>query len=139
MRTFYIFNICKEFINLNRTNPYKLFRTFEEIFNAKVSNNDSKIYTFERIVNKINKDNLSQKIFDKYKGDDHYTKFMNTHLYNNYYSDESSKLIINNAFMRLDTTVINPEFFKILDNNKSLFVCDFKNKDYFWLHLLHKK
>ena len=55
---------------------------------------------------------------------------------NNYYRDEESRLIINKAYMLLESNVVKPSFFKDLIN-KGLFVCDFENKDYFWLDSLY--
>ena len=58
---------------------------------------------------------------------------MNTHIYNNYYNDENTKLKVGNAFMVLETTSPKPEFFNTLKDNSNLFACDFQNQDYFWV------
>ena len=36
--------------------------------------------------------------------------------------------------MKIDTNKDYPEFFKYLKKKNSLFVCDFDNKDYFWIN-----
>ena len=55
---------------------------------------------------------------------------------NNYYKNEESKLTINKAYLLLETNMIKSAFFNDL-KNKNLFVCDFENKDYFWLDSLY--
>ena len=133
MRHFYIFNISNEFIILTKTHPYTLFKTFEELYYMPKKDINYGANIYDNITTPIEKINLNKEIFNDYKLDDHYTKFMNTHLYNNYFSDENTKLTINNSFIKLDTTSINPVFFKFLNKYNHLFVCDFENKDYFWL------
>ena len=63
VRTFYIFNISKEFIKLNKTNPYVLFKTFDEIINAKDYNTDSNISVYQTIVNPIDKEFVKEIVY----------------------------------------------------------------------------
>lgn len=133
MRKFYIFNINNEFRSLNRTSPYNLFKTFNSIYHLRDEEKTYGINMYEKIVEPINKIELNNYLFNKYKSDDHYTKFMNMHIYNNYYNDEETKLSVNNAYMVLETTSAKPEFLGKLRDNKNLFACDFQNQDYFWV------
>ena len=132
MRRFYIFNINQEFCNLTRTSPYNLFKTFEDLYNLPEFDKNIGFDLYEKVTSPIDRYSLNTTLFSKYKEDDHYTKFMNTHLYNNFYNDEKTKLTIGNAYMVLDTTVIKPTFLKYI-KDKNFFVCDFQNQDYFWL------
>lgn len=133
MRNFYIFNINQEYTNLTRCKPYTLFKTFEEIYNLSINDYLYGIDIYENIVIPLNKKKLSNDLFEDYKKDDHYSKFMYTHLYNNYFSEEKSSLDIHNSYMLLKTNSIRSKFFNFLSDYNHLFVCDFQNKDYFWL------
>ena len=43
------------------------------------------------------------------------------------------KMIISNSYIVIKSTKEIPTFFKILSKRKNIFICDFINKDYFWL------
>src|SRR5574344_3009372 len=133
MRKFYIFNINSEFKTLTHTNPYNLYKTFENLFYLPKDDYHYGMNVYENLVLPIDKKYLNKLIFDQYKNNDHYTKFMNTHIYTNYYSDEKTKLSLHNAFMTLETTSYNPTFLKLLSYDSHYFICDFTNQDYFWL------
>jgi ribonuclease HIII len=133
MRRFYIFNINKEFKTLTRNSPYNLFKTFENLYYLKDDSNHLAIDLYENITSPLDRITINNKLFNSFQEDDHYSKFMNTHLYNNFYSDETTKLIVGNAYMVLDTTSPSPTFIDKLAKNSNYFACDFQNKDYFWL------
>jgi len=133
MRHFYIFNINNEFIELTKKKPYQLFKTFEELYNMPKNELIYGVNIYDNITLPINKNNISDELFKDYHNNSNYIKFMNTHLYNDYFKDENTTLIIKNAYMLLDTTTFKPSFFNFLNRYKSLFACDFENRDYFWL------
>ncbi len=133
MRTFYIFKINKEFSNLLKNSPYNLFKTLEQIYYLNKSDLQTAFKMFETIAVPINKRELNIEIFNEFKNDENYTKFNNTHMINNYYTDEKSRLTIKNSHLILTSTNYVPTYFKILTKQNNLFVCDFKNQDYFWL------
>ena len=133
MRKFYIFNINSDTINIKRTHPYALYKMLSEVQNLNLDNFNFGFSICKNIIKPINKVNINDSLYKNYTGNYNYTKFLNTHLYNNYYSNENSKLIVNNFYIELDTTAINSSFFSFLKHYKNLFVCDFENKDYFWL------
>ena len=64
---------------------------------------------------------------------DGYSIYKNIHSFNNYYTDETSKLIVFNSYMILKSNINNSSFFSILSNIPNLFVIDFISSDYFWL------
>ena len=133
MRKFYIFNINDEFKNLTNSSPYNLFKTFEDIYYLDLEDQNYGINMYDQMVKPFNKIDLNNRLFTTYHKNDHYTKFMNIHIYNDYYTDEETKLNIGNAFLVLETTSAKPTFFKVLKDIKNLFICDFQNQDYFWL------
>ncbi|HJJ17585.1 MAG TPA: sporulation inhibitor of replication protein SirA [Bacilli bacterium] len=133
MRTFYIFKINNEFTALTRNCPYNLFKSMEKIYYTDKKDLNVAYNVYEQIVLPFKKDKINVDIFENYKDNDHYTKFNNIHMINNFYNDEQTKLIVNSSHMILKTTVMAPSFFNILRNYSNIFVCDFENKDYFWL------
>lgn len=135
MRTFYIFNISKEFKTLTKDNPYNLFKSFEEIYNFNRNDIFIAYELFFQIAIPFDKKKLNLNICDHNRHNNNYTKFNNIHIINNYYTDEQSELVINNSFLLLKTSLIAPTFLKDIQN-ENLFVCDFQNKDYFWLENL---
>ena len=136
MRKFYIFNINKEFSILNKNDSYDLYRQMESIKNLDRDKFYIAINIYETLVSTIDKRNMNLEVYNKHKDSLYYTKYQNTHMINNYYRAEESKLTINKAYMLLESNVVKPSFFKDLIN-KGLFVCDFENKDYFWLDSLY--
>lgn len=135
MRKFYIFNINYEFTILNNDNGFDLYKQMESIHNLDKDNFYNAIKLYETIAHTIDKNDLNKEIYKKYKDNYFYTKYKNTHMINNYYRKEESKLTINKAYLILESNVIKPTFLKDL-KNKCLFACDFDNKDYFWLDKL---
>lgn len=133
MRTFHIFNINESIYALTKDDEYPLFHTFEQIKNLRSSDLSIGINLYEQVAMPIDKDKYNKKVYKYLKDSDFYTVFNNKHSYINKYRDENSLLKINNAYIKIVTNKEFPEFFKLLKKEKSLFACDFDNKDYFWL------
>ena len=136
MRTFYIFNINNSFYNLMKNNPYHLFKAMEDIHNFDTSDINIAYDLFMQIVSPFDKSKINNQIFAFAKDNDFYTKFHNVHRIENKYIPEDSMLVVNKAFLLLESNILKPTFLNSLKENKNLFVCDFKNKDYFWLNEL---
>ncbi len=133
MRTFYIFKINKEFAILTKNCPYNLFKSIEQIYYSDKNDLSLAYNIYEQIILPLDKVKINLNIFEKCKESDYYTKFNNIHMINNFYSDEQSKLIVNSSYMLLRSTKGSPSFLKLLQEIENIFVCDFENKDYFWL------
>ena len=133
MRTFYIFKINNEFATLTKNCPYNLFKSMEQIYYADKNDVSTAYNIYEQIILPLNKMKINLDLFSQYKEDDHYTKFRDTHMINNFYNDEQTKLIVNSSYMVLKSTKSSPTFLDDLRELEILFVCDFENKDYFWL------
>ena len=134
MRTFHIFDVNSSIVNLTRDDSYPLFYSFLKIKNLGSSDLSIGINLYEQIATPIDKSKFSKNIYNHYKESDFYSKYQNEHSYINKYRDEKSFLKIKNAYMKIDTNKDYPEFFKYLKKKNSLFVCDFDNKDYFWIN-----
>ena len=137
MRRFFIFNIKEEYAVLTKNNPYHLFKMFYYISNLNENELSNGILLFNKLTLPFNMKRIDIDIFKKYQDNYFYTKFKNIHKINNIFKNEESTLIVHKYFLELRSTVVEPSFLKDLVNQKNLFFCDFKNKDYFWLDNLY--
>ena len=133
MRTFYIFKINKEFKTITKDKPYNLYLALNGIHNMDSREVNLAYKLFCEICEPQDKMNVNISLFSLLKDNDNYTKFQNRHLINDYYTSESSKLIVNETYLKVKSTKNNPSFFKLLKQIPNLFVIDFYSKDYFWL------
>ncbi len=68
-----------------------------------------------------------------YQNNNYYYKENNRHVIYNKYKPENSYLYIYRSHLLLKSNAVKPTLLKNYTNSDNLFVCDFKNKDYFWL------
>ncbi|MFI3260230.1 MAG: sporulation inhibitor of replication protein SirA [bacterium] len=133
MRTFYIFYINNEFKVLARSNPYNLFKTMETIYYLDKHDLSVGANLFEQVAIPFDREKLNQFIYKNHEDNDFYTKNRNTHKIYNKYRDENTVIETHLAYLSLKTNVNKKEVFKKVHINDNMFVCDFENKDYFWL------
>ncbi len=133
MRTFYIFKINDEFYSLTKDCPYNLYKSLEQIYRLNKVNLSDAYNLFSSICLPFDKCEVNKNLFNEYKENENYIKFNNVHIINDYFSNEKSKLIIKNSHLTLITSKINPIYFNDLKKIKGIFICDFKNIDYFYL------
>lgn len=136
MRTFYLFKIKKSYSELTKRNPYNLYKAIENIYYLKAEQLDYLSIFFRQIRDTFNKECIDNNIYEYYKNRYTYTKVNDTHFINDYYTEEKSKLIINPSFLYIKSTKNIPTFLKAITKKDNIFVCDFINKDYFWLEEL---
>ena len=133
MRTFYLFKINDEYSKLTKEIPYNLYNTYASI---KLSSPDNISYLYNQyksITSKVSIKEINNYLKERMNELDGYSIYRNTHLYNNYYSDEVSKLIVYNSYFILKSNKQSSTFLEVLNNIPNLFVIDFEQKDYFWL------
>ena len=92
---------------------------------------------FEQMAVPYNKTDVNSRIYRKYAFDSNYKKSLNKHVLND--GVEDTKLTVYNTYIKVKTNKNISAFFKILSNEDNIFVCDFNNKDYFWLDKVSKK
>ncbi len=136
MRTFYLFKIKKSYSELTKNTPYNLYKAIENVYYLKKEDLSYFNNFFLQIRDTFNKEYLDNNIFEYYKNKYSYTKVNNIHMINDYYTDEKSKLIINSSYLYIKSTKNMPTFLRAITKKESIFVCDFDNKDYFWLEEL---
>jgi len=134
MRTFYIFKIKRELTILTKETPYNLFRTIENLYYL---DNDSLGVSF-KIYNDLfelyDKEYINKRINNLFKNNRYYSNDGDIHTIDNKYKPEKSTLKVYKSHILLKSDVINPTLLVNYLMADNLFVCDFKNKDYFWLN-----
>lgn len=133
MRTFHIFSIDKSIKSLARDDAYQLYNTFKKIKGLNKDDLSLGINLYEQVAVPIEKEKYNKYIFKNYTDSDFYYKYRSEHNYFNKYRNEESHLKVGSAFLKVETNVSNPDFFKCLKKDHNLFVCDFDNCDYFWM------
>ncbi len=132
LRTYYIFNINKQFSNMYKNSPYKMYKILEELYHTNEYDMVLTYHVFEQIAKTFNKTILNEYLYYNLKHNTYYHKNSNIHIIANNY--EYTKLVINNANLKIRSNINFSSVFKILNlYYEDLFVCDFVNKDYFWL------
>lgn len=138
MRTYYVFKINKYFSYVYKNKPYKIYKTIEEIYHVKEYDMVLTYKIYEQIALTFNKTKLNEYFNEVYKGNNFYHKNNNTHIYSDNY--EYTKLVVTNSNLKIKSNINNPIFFKDINNcYDNIFICDFINKDYFWLDKVIKK
>lgn len=134
MRKYYIFNIKEEFIKLYKDEPDKLFNIFNRINNLRVIDKTYGYNLFTQICVFNNKKNINNFIKNKYQNKLIYSNSESEHIINNIFLNEISILKINYSNIKLETNNDSSDFLKALkDYSNNFFVCDFDNKDYYFL------
>ena len=133
MRTFYIFKITDAYYKLNKKYPYNLYCAFLNIKLSTKNNLDLLYNEYFSFTESINKNILSKLIYNHMKNNDGYSIYQNIHSFNNYYTDEYSKLFIFNSYMILKSNIPNSTFLSELKSIPNLFIIDFDKEDYFFL------
>ncbi len=134
MRMFYIFDIKKDIYELYYNNPSNLFKILENIYYMHEEDINYGFSIFKQLTNRINITKINNEIYIKLHKDLVYTKIDNEHIINDLYHDEVSILKIKNSHLIIESNKSISSFFKILnDINNNYFVCDFKEKDFFFM------
>jgi len=131
MRTYYIFKINDSFSNLYSNKTYYLFKMLDQIYNSNKNDFAISCRLFEQIIEPINRTKINSKIYKRYEYDPYYYKTLNKHLLDN--NIEKTRLTTYNTYMKIKSNKNITEFLNVISVEENLFVCDFGNKDYFWL------
>ena len=134
MRRFYIFCIRDELISLYKDSSSNLYKILNSIYTMDESELTYAYNLFKQICISIDTLSLNNKLYLKMHNDLVYTKLNNEHIINNLYKDEVSILKVKKSHLVLDSNSSYSTFFNFLYQfNENLFICDFKNGDYFFL------
>lgn len=133
MRTFYLFDVKENILKNYRNNYEELYSLLERIHYLKTEDIILGFNIYQRIVNPMKKEEYNDYIKKNNLGKENYICYNYTHTINDFYFNESTKMIINNSHIKIKTNKNVPSFFYNIRNFKNIFVCDFNNHDYFLL------
>ena len=136
MRTFYIFKIKKEMAIITRDTPYNLYRTIEHLYYVDEYNMGVSFKLYNDIFSTFNKEYVDKKIYSLFRNYKYYIYDNEKHMIINKYRPENTYLKVYKSHIILKSDIIKPTLLLNYLMSEDLFVCDFKNKDYFWLNEL---
>ena len=140
MRVYYAFIVNEFFANFYDSKPSALYKIFEQIY--YLNNNDVVLgfRIFEQVAVPFNKSLVNEYIYNKHCGELSYSRNENRHVIKNLYFDELSKATIYNSHVKIKSNINYPTFIETLRQFEgNIFICDFVNKDYFWLDKINKE
>ena len=137
MRVYYLFKINDSFSKIYYNKTYYLYKMLEQI--SLSSKNDFIISyrLFEQMAVSYDKNKINSSLYKKYSYDQNYSKTLNRHVLDD--GVEKTKLTVYNTYIKIKTNQNISTFFEIISQEDNVFVCDFKNKDYFWLNKVISK
>jgi len=122
LREFNLFVIKNEYIDFYKKRPEELFYILEKLSSLKYNLNYG-ITLFEQLCDKINVDILRNYLNDKYDMNNSRVFYINKILV----ELKHSRVVVKSKYNY-------PRILKSFNcYNRNIFVCDFKNNDYFWL------
>ena len=133
MRVFYLFELKDKVLKNYKNNYEELYNLLESVHYLKTEDIVLGYSIFNSLVYKIDKEFYNNQIKHTNISNECYICYNYTHTINDYYNDESTKMIINNSYIRIKTNKNIPSFFYDLRKYRNIFVCDFNNHDYFLL------
>lgn len=137
MRIFYIYNVNDFFGSVYEKYPYKLYKMLEDAYYTNKHNIVLASSKYEQIITNFNKLFINNYLYANNKLDVYYYKKNNIHIISS--REEYSKLMVSSYCIKLKTNLNYPSFFNnIRTYSDNIFVCDFENKDYFWLNKVVK-
>lgn len=137
VRIFYVYNINDYFCSVYDQYPYKLYKMLEDAYLTKKYNIRLSSSMYEQVITNFNKLFMNNFIFANNKLDIYYYNKDNIHLITN--NREYSKLMVTSYCLKVKTNLNYPKFFSNINNySDNIFICDFINKDYFWLNKVVK-
>ncbi len=134
LRTFYIFKIKREMTILTKEIPYNLYHTIESMYYIDSFNMGTSFKIYDEIFASFDPSYLNKRIYNLFKNNRYYKYYDKKHIIYNPYKPEESILKVYNSHIILKSNAINPTLLINYLGSDNLFVCDFKNKDYFWLN-----
>ena len=136
LRTYYIFKINKYFAYIYKKWPYKMYKIIEELYYTKEYDMLISYKYYKKFAIEFNKLSVNEYIYNLNKLNNFYQRDNNTHIL---YNDKYNKLTVSSSCLILKTNDVYSVFLNDLNLYlTNIFICDCKNKDYFWLESLNK-
>lgn len=136
MRTYYMFKINKYFAYIYKKWPRKMYNIIQELYYTKDYDMLSSYRYYQRFALSFDKNNINEYIYGLNKKSNNYYRDNSIHVLKN---GSYNKLVVNKMCLILKTDDIYSVFLSDINlYSVNIFVCDFKNNDYFWLENLNK-
>ena len=134
MKEYYVFLIRDEFVKLYSSKSSDLFYIFNRIYYMKEMDKMYGYNLFSQISYFFNKDDVNEFLCNKYKDKIMYSYTNDEHIINNLFLNEISILKVKPSSIRIQTNTSSSSFLEDLKNyNKNLFVCNFKEQEFFFI------
>lgn len=134
VRLYYIFDVKSDIALLYKDKPSSLYKVLENIYFMHREEINYGFSIFKELTNRIKVSEVNNNIYIKLHKKLIYTKMMDEHIINDLYHDEVSILKVKNSHLLLESNKSFSSFFKLLnDFNPHYFICDFKEKDFFFV------
>lgn len=134
MKEYYVFLIKDEFVKLYSSKSSDLFYIFNRIYYMKEMDKMYGYNLFSQISYFFNKDDVNEFLYNKYKDKIMYSYTNDEHIINNLFLNEISILKVKPSSIRIQTNTSSSSFLEDLKNyNKNLFVCNFKEQEFFFI------
>lgn len=134
MRTYYAFIIKDSLMHFYNRKPYSLYKILEQIYNLK--NNDITLgyRLLEQVTTPFGKKKTSNYLYEMHYNELSYSKNEYEHKIKNLYSNEITLLKVFNSHVKITSNTNYSSFFNSIGGySNNIFVCDFVNRDYFWI------
>ncbi|MDD3048982.1 MAG: sporulation inhibitor of replication protein SirA [Bacilli bacterium] len=139
MHIYHAFIINKHFAKIYNQKPAALFKMLDQIHNLASEDLVLGYKILEQIVVPFNSNNINEYIYSRHCSSLAYYKKDNKHIINDLYFKEMSKLKVFNSHVKIVSNISYPTFIDTLkDFDDNILICDFINKDYFWLDKITK-
>ena len=113
-----------------------MYKLIEELYHTKDYDMLASYKYYRKFALSFNKLAINEYIYNQNKNSQYYQRDNNVHIIKN---DKYNKLTINESCLVLKTDDIYSIFLNDLNSYlDNIFICDFKNNDYFWLETLNK-
>ena len=119
---------------ITRDTPYNLYRTIEHLYYVDEYNMGVSFKLYNDIFSTFNKEYVDKKIYSLFRNYKYYIYDNEKHMIINKYRPENTYLKVYKSHIILKSDIIKPTLLLNYLMSEDLFVCDFKNKDYFWLN-----
>ena len=138
MRTFYIYDVNELCYDMYQNCPYQLYKIFEDIYYTLRYDKGMAISSYDGVIQKFSKQFVHDFVSVHFRLNHFYHYKNHVHTISNY--QEYGKLLVSSYSLKITSSVNYSSFFQVLDEySECMFVCDFKNNDYFWLHKVVRK
>ena len=134
MRLYYVFNVKSDIAKIYQDKPSSLYKILENIYFMHREEVNYGFSIFKQLTNRIKVREINNQVYIKLHKDLIYSKIGDEHIINDLYHDEISILKVKNSRLLIESNKSFSSFFKLLnDINPYYFVCDFKEKDFFFV------